>query len=185
MDNYKKLRIISIILILFVILFSGTYAWYTWNSTTNTTVDFTINSSIQISVNDGTNITGKELYPVTDYTDETYAITKVITSQLLNSSTNSTFNLNLNIVTLSDNLKVSSFKWKLLKNNTSVSSGNFSGKSAGDTISLVTNQTASTTIDTYKLYIYLDGSVDNDISMTNGTYNFKITASGENATLSS
>lgn len=185
MDKYKKLRITSIVLTLIVIVSSTTYAWYSWNSTTNTTVDFVINSSIQISVNAGTNITGKTLYPVTDYTDETYAITKVITSQLLNNSTNSTFNLKLNVVSLSDNLKVSSFKWKLLKNNTSVSSGNFYGKSAGNTIDLITNQTASTTKDTYKLYIYLDGSVDNDISMTNGTYNFKIIASGENATLSS
>ena len=182
--NKKDFKVLIIFITLIFILAGGTFAWYSWNAT-DIGVDFVINSNIRIAVDGGVDITGKELYPTLDYTDTNYAITKTIKSWLLdpNDANNSTFNLKLNVMGISDNLKSSSFRWRIHKNGELKASGNFASVSTGASIPLISNQIASTTKDTYILYIYIDGSVDNDPSIANGTYNFRLVAEGANATL--
>ena len=182
--NKKDFKVLIIFITLIFILAGGTFAWYSWNAT-DIGVDFVINSNIRIAVDGGVDITGKELYPTLDYTDTNYAITKTIKSWLLdpNDANNSTFNLKLNVMGISDNLKNSSFRWRIHKNGELKASGNFASVSTGASINLITNQIATTSKDTYILYIYIDGSVDNDPSIANGTYNFRLVAEGANATL--
>ena len=182
--NKKDFKVLIIFITLIFILAGGTFAWYTWNAT-DIGVDFVINSNIRIAVDGGVDITGKELYPTLDYTDTNYAITKTIKSWLLdpNDANNSTFNLKLNVMGISDNLKSSSFRWRIHKNGELKASGNFASVSTGASITLISNQIATTSKDIYTLYIYIDGSVDNDPSIANGTYNFRLVAEGANATL--
>ncbi len=182
--NKKDFKVLIIFITLIFILAGGTFAWYSWNAT-DIGVDFVINSNIRIAVDGGVDITGKELYPTLDYTDTNYAITKTIKSWLLdpNDANNSTFNLKLNVMGISDNLKSSSFRWRIHKNGELKASGNFASVSTGASISLITNQIATTSKDIYTLYIYIDGSVDNDPSMAGGTYNFRLVAEGANASL--
>ena len=182
--NKKDFKVLIIFITLIFILAGGTFAWYTWNAT-DIGVDFVINSNIRIAVDGGVDITGKELYPTLDYTDTNYAITKTIKSWLLdpNDANNSTFNLKLNVMGISDNLKNSSFRWRIHKNGELKASGNFASVSTGASISLITNQIATTSKDIYTLYIYIDGGVDNAVTMGNGTYNFRLVAEGANATL--
>ena len=182
--NKKDFKVLIIFITLIFILAGGTFAWYSWNAS-DIGVDFVINSNIRIAVDGGVDITGKELYPTLDYTDTNYAITKTIKSWLLdpNDANNSTFNLKLNVMGISDNLKSSSFRWRIHKNGELKASGNFASVSTGASITLISNQIATTSKDTYILYIYIDGSVDNDPSIANGTYNFRLVAEGANATL--
>ena len=182
--NKKDFKVLIIFITLIFILAGGTFAWYSWNAT-DIGVDFVINSNIRIAVDGGVDITGKELYPTLDYTDTNYAITKTIKSWLLdpNDANNSTFNLKLNVMGISDNLKSSSFRWRIHKNGELKASGNFASVSTGASINLITNQIATTSKDIYTLYIYIDGSVDNAVTMGNGTYNFRLVAEGANASL--
>ena len=46
-----------------------------------------------------------------------------------------------------------------------IASGNFSNKEQGNTITLLSNQILNTSKDTYTLYIYIDGNVDNPSTM--------------------
>ena len=180
----KNIKILITFITLIFLLAGGTFAWYSWNAS-DIGVDFVINSNIRIAVDGGVDITGKELYPTLDYTDTNYAITKTIKSWLLdpNDANNSTFNLKLNVMGISDNLKNSSFRWRIHKNGELKASGNFASVSTGASINLITNQIATTSKDIYTLYIYIDGSVDNDPSMAGGTYNFRLVAEGANAEL--
>ena len=182
--RHKNIKILITFITLIFLLAGGTFAWYSWNAS-DIGVDFVINSNIRIAVDGGVDITGKELYPTIDYTDTNYAITKTIKSWLLdpNDANNSTFNLKLNVMGISDNLKNSSFRWRIHKNGELKASGNFASVSTGASINLITNQIATTSKDIYTLYIYIDGSVDNDPSMAGGTYNFRLVAEGANATL--
>ena len=182
--RHKNIKILITFITLIFLLAGGTFAWYSWNAS-DIGVDFVINSNIRIAVDGGVDITGKELYPTLDYTDTNYAITKTIKSWLLdpNDANNSTFNLKLNVMGISDNLKNSSFRWRIHKNGELKASGNFASVSTGASINLITNQIATTSKDIYTLYIYIDGSVDNDPSMAGGTYNFRLVAEGANAEL--
>ena len=182
--RHKNIKILITFITLIFLLAGGTFAWYSWNAS-DIGVDFVINSNIRIAVDGGVDITGKELYPTLDYTDTNYAITKTIKSWLLdpNDANNSTFNLKLNVMGISDNLKNSSFRWRVHKNGELKASGNFASVSTGASINLITNQIATTSKDIYTLYIYIDGSVDNDPSMAGGTYNFRLVAEGANAEL--
>ena len=182
--RHKNIKILITFITLIFLLAGGTFAWYSWNAS-DIGVDFVINSNIRIAVEGGVDITGKELYPTLDYTDTNYAITKTIKSWLLdpNDANNSTFNLKLNVMGISDNLKNSSFRWRIHKNGELKASGNFASVSTGASINLITNQIATTSKDIYTLYIYIDGSVDNDPSMAGGTYNFRLVAEGANAEL--
>ena len=62
-----------------------------------------------------------------------------------------------------------------------IASGNFSNKKEGDTITLLSNQILNTSKDTYTLYIYIDGNVDNPGTMAGKNFLFKLWGSGEGA----
>ena len=50
-----------------------------------------------------------------------------------------------------------------------------------DTITLLSNQILNTSKDTYTLYIYIDGNVDNPSTMAGKNFLFKLWGSGEGA----
>ena len=94
-----------------------------------------------------------------------------------------TMNLYLELTTFPTELAESSFVYELYKNSETmaIASGNFSNKKEGDTITLLSNQILNTSKDTYTLYIYIDGNVDNPGTMAGKNFLFKLWGSGEGA----
>ena len=84
-----------------------------------------------------------------------------------------------NILSLKNGIEYS----ELYKNSETmaIASGNFANKKEGDTITLLSNQILNTSKDTYTLYIYIDGNVDNPSTMAGKNFLFKLWGSGEGA----
>ena len=169
-----KKRIIIIISLLIVLSLGTTYAWFSWNSSNNN-VSFTI-EGVNIIYNGGNDITGIKLIPVTTKekgVNDNTAIYKEIT---VSANKEVNFNLYLDVETLGNGLKDETFVWEIYKGNTLINNGNFKNINVGDTINLMLHEKTSTTTQTYKLYIYIDGSVDNEVTLDNQAYSFKLHA---------
>ena len=169
----KKFIIIGILLI--TITLGITYAWWRWNSSSNTDVTFTIDG-VTVTYEAGNDITGIKLIPVSTkekgVTDNT-AISKDIT---VSASKTLYFDLNMNLEVFNAGLKHQSLKWEIYTGNTLVNSGNFGSSVEGDTIQLLKNREVGTTSTTYKLYIWIDGNQDNPTAMMNQNYKFVLNA---------
>lgn len=173
----KKIIVISLLALVVV---SGTFAWYSWTSTTNTNVTVTIEGNMEVTYNGGPDIIDKELIPVASKTNSEKAIQKEITAKT-NSGT-AGLELFLDLKVLPNGLKHNSFKYELYNSTTStlISKGTFASYSQGDTISLTpTAQSITTTQTTYILYIWLDGTMDNPTSVLDQDYHFELYATGD------
>ena len=152
-----------------------TFAWFTWNSTTNTDVSVTI-EGINITYEDGQDITGINLIPVSSKekgeADGT-AIAKEIT---VSSNMNAYLDLNMSLDILPDGLKDASFKWEFYKGADLLLSGNFSTSNQSDVINLLSKELVTSTETTYKLYIWIDGNMSNPNTMQNQTFKFMLNA---------
>lgn len=173
-----KLYILIIIATL-ILLLGGTFAWYVWTSTTNATINLEV-CTPTITFAGGDTINGTNIIPVTSKDN---GLKKNITASISKSCSKSvTMNLSLELTTLPTALANSTFVYELYKNSTTkVTSGNFSGKAQGNTITLLSGATVTTTTDTYTLYIYIDGTKDNSTDMAGKSFTFKLSGSGSNA----
>ena len=173
MNIYKKnTLVLFIILIMIVVVGVGSYALLLWSSPNNTELTLKIGELAGVYFDTGNNINVSNLGPIFDYNkdgEETYfTITNYITTDLLVSA-------NLEVNSISDNLKEESFKWVILSsenkvNFTKVNEGDFSSVSSGDSINLLPNETIlKGSSKKYKLVIYIDGNVENPISMQDGS----------------
>lgn len=180
----EKHKIVGMIIgiLAFVALIAGlTYAWYTWQSTNNTNVSFTV-GGVDITFDAGSDITSSKLKPVSSKevgVSKGYAIEKTITAS---STMTSYLNLYLTLDTLPDELKEESFIWEMYKGNELVSQGNFKNYNQGDKITVASNQKITSTITTYKLYIWIDGNQSNPETMQNQTFNFTLNADATDQT---
>ena len=114
----KKSFIIGIILLL-VIMVGSTYAFYKWNSSDNMDVDVKIEGAT-VTFNGGDDIIGT-LIPVSKKEEGIKKDIKVKAS-----AEGATFNLYMNLTTMTDRLKEESFKYEVYYNDSSlVKSGNF------------------------------------------------------------
>ncbi len=175
----KKHKVIGIIIgvAAFIALIVGvTYAWYTWQSTNNTNVTFTV-GGVDITFDTGNDITSSKLRPVSTKevgVEKGYAIEKTITAS---SSVIAYLNLYLTLETLPDGLKNESFKWELYKDASLVNSGNFKNNNQGEKITIASNQEITSSTSTYKLYIWIDGAnYANPETMQNQTFKFVLNA---------
>ena len=189
MKNNKGL-IIGIIGLI-IVMISGTYAYYRWNSTSN------INVSVKISGNTvtfvgGSNVTGT-LTPV-DGKEE--GIKKDITVKA--NEAGSTMSLYMDLTTMPNELKEESFIYELYYNDsTLVKKGNFKAYNASSnasgityassgvtTLTLFTDRNVNTTTDKYTLYLWFNGKdFTNPDTMQNKMLSFDLYATGKNATL--
>ena len=91
-------------------------------------------------------------------------------------------NLYLSLDLLPTALQENTFVYELYNgNNERISSGNFSDKREGDTITLAENEIVTSNVSIYTLYIYIDGNRDNPITMTNQNFRFNIYGEGTGA----
>ena len=178
LKKYKLYIIIGVsILILSV---GGTLAYYIWSSNTNAIVNTEV-CTPTVTFAGGSTINGVDMIPVLTKEEGTIKDIEVKKNSTCNRDV--TMNLYLELTTFPTELSDSSFKYELYKNSstTSIASGNFANKKEGDTITLLSNQILNTSKDTYTLYIYIDGNVDNPGTMAGKNFLFKLWGSGEGA----
>ena len=170
----NKKIIIGIVITLFLAI-GLTYAWWTWNSTTNTDVSLTIDG-ININYEAGSDITNIKLLPVTSKekgVEDNIAIKKDIT---VSSNTNVYMDLNMSLELFPDGLKHESLKWEIYKDNNLVNSGNLGSSNQGDVVKLLSSEKVTTVESIYTLYIWIDGNVDNPDTMQNQNFKFVLNA---------
>ena len=172
MDKKKYLKIALIFICIISITLIGTYALKLWSSTDNTELTFRIGEYQTDSMicKTSEDITVSNIGPVFDYMKDGEVIPFTV---LASSSNEEKLFINFNISNITDNLKEKSFKYILLSstdkvNYNEVIKGNFLNINSNDTLELISNYTINKTT-YYKLIIYIDGNMENPISMQNGS----------------
>ena len=178
MNKYKLYMILGIIVL--VLSVGSSFAYYIWKSTSNALVSLNV-CTPTITFAGGSTINGVDMIPVLTKEDGTIKEIEVKKNSTCNRDV--TMNLYLELTTFPTELSDSSFKYELYKNSETmaIASGNFSNKEQGNTITLLSNQILNTSKDTYTLYIYIDGNVDNPGTMAGKNFLFKLWGSGEGA----
>ena len=178
MNKYKLYMIIGISSL--VLSIGTTFAYYIWKSSTNAIVNLNI-CTPTITFAGGSTINGVDIVPVLTKEEGTIKDIEVKKNSTCNRDV--TMNLYLELTTFPTELAESSFVYELYKNSETmaIASGNFANKKEGDTITLLSNQILNTSKDTYTLYIYIDGNVDNPSTMAGKNFLFKLWGSGEGA----
>ena len=178
MNKYKLYMILGIIVL--VLSVSSSFAYYVWKSTSNAVVSLNV-CTPTVTFAGGSTINGVDMIPVLTKEEGTIKDIEVKKNSTCNRDV--TMNLYLELTTFPTELSDSSFKYELYKNSETmaIASGNFSNKEQGNTITLLSNQILNTSKDTYTLYIYIDGNVDNPSTMAGKNFLFKLWGSGEGA----
>ena len=178
MNKYKLYMILGIIVL--VLSVGSSFAYYIWKSTSNALVSLNV-CTPTITFAGGSTINGVDMIPVLTKEEGTIKDLEVKKNSTCNRDV--TMNLYLELTTFPTELAESSFVYELYKNSETmaIASGNFSNKKEGDTITLLSNQILNTSKDTYTLYIYIDGNVDNPGTMAGKNFLFKLWGSGEGA----
>ena len=178
MNKYKLYMILGIIVL--VLSVGSSFAYYVWKSSTNALVSLNV-CTPTITFAGGSTINGTDMIPVLTKEEGTIKDIEVKKNSTCNRDV--TMNLYLELTTFPTELAESSFVYELYKNSETmaIASGNFSNKEQGNTITLLSNQILNTSKDTYTLYIYIDGNVDNPSTMAGKNFLFKLWGSGEGA----
>ena len=176
MNKYKLYMIFGIVLLGLSI--TGSLAYYIWSSTTTS-----ISGNLclpEIYFTGGATINSK-LKPVSSKEEGLIKEIEVNLHKTCNNDT-AVMNLYLSLDLLPTALQENTFVYELYNgNNERISSGNFSDKREGDTITLAENEIVTSNVSIYTLYIYIDGNRDNPISMTNQNFRFNIYGEGTGA----
>ena len=172
MNKKKYFNIALIFICIISITLIGTYALKLWSSTNNTELTFRIGeySTSGITCKTSEDITVSNIGPIFDYNVDGEIIPFTVVA---GSSNEEKLYINFNIENITSNLKEESFKYILLSstdktNYNEVVSGNFLNVNSNDTIELISNYVITKTT-YYKLIIYIDGNMENPISMQNGS----------------
>lgn len=168
--NKKYFIVILIIVLMALVVVAGTYAWFTWQSTENTTLTMTIGEIASVTFDGGPDINTSSLAPVFYYNEG-----EVTNISITNKATSSvTFNIGLSVTSISNELKSSSFKYVLVDaSNNQLATGNLMNASNNNTLDIYSG-TLPSGVSTYKFYIYIDANMENSLDMMN-YHNFKAT----------
>ena len=176
MNKYKLYMIFGIVLLGLSI--TGSLAYYIWSSSTTS-----ISGNLclpEIYFTGGATINSK-LKPVSSKEEGLIKEVEVNLHKTCNNDT-AVMNLYLSLDLLPTALQENTFVYELYNgNNERISSGNFSDKKQGDTITLAENEIVTSDVSIYTLYIYIDGNRDNPITMTNQNFRFNIYGEGTGA----
>ena len=176
MNKYKLYMILGIILL--VLSITGSLAYYVWSSSTTSIAGNLCLPEIYFT--GGATINGK-LKPVSSKEEGLIKEIEVNLHKTCNNDT-AVMNLYLSLDLLPTTLQENTFVYELYNgNNERISSGNFSDKKQGDTITLASNEIVTSDVSIYTLYIYIDGNRDNPITMSNNSFRFNIYGEGTGA----
>ena len=176
MNKYKLYMIVGIVLL--VLSIAGSLAYYVWSSSTTSIAGNLCLPEIYFT--GGATINGK-LKPVSSKEEGLIKEIEVNLHKTCNNDT-AVMNLYLSLDLLPTTLQENTFVYELYNgNNERISSGNFSDKKQGDTITLASNEIVTSDVSIYTLYIYIDGNRDNPITMSNNNFRFNIYGEGTGA----
>ena len=176
MNKYKLYMIVGIVLL--VLSIAGSLAYYVWSSSTTSIAGNLCLPEIYFT--GGATINGK-LKPVSSKEEGLIKEIEVNLHKTCNNDT-AVMNLYLSLDLLPTALQENTFVYELYNgNNERISSGNFSDKKQGDTITLASNEIVTSDVSIYTLYIYIDGNRDNPITMSNNSFRFNIYGEGTGA----
>ena len=160
----KYLLISLIVLLILLVIATGTYAWFTWRSTSNTSLTMNIGKLTDVTFNSGNDISTSTLAPVYNYTDGEKTTFSINNKDTTGASLD--YNINLNITSIASELKSSDLKYVLLKDNTIVKEGNFSTMVVGAN-TIYSNSILSSGTTNFIFYLYIDGNSENNLNMMN------------------
>ena len=186
----KKFMLFGLIVLVITIAVSSTYAYYVWTTSDNEVTKIVAGVGSATVTFDGGSDINTNLRPVSD---KSKGIVKEI--KVKADTTGLSFNMYLDITSIATELKDVSFRYEFYKGSTKLKEGNFSDTylnsnttdcSTNSTkhITLLTNESISTSNTSYTLYIWIDGAnYVNPSTMMGKEFNFKLHADGERAVL--
>lgn len=178
MKKYKKYIIVGII-VLFLLL-GGSLAWYIWSSTNNALINLEV-CTPEIVFIGGETLNGDKIIPVLDKDEGVKKQVDVYLKKSCIEGQSAVMNLYMTLDLLPDSLKEESFVYEVWKDNTKLASGNFKDKIEGDTINILSNEIITENDSIYLVYVYIDGNVDNPITMSNSSFRFSVYGKGSGA----
>ena len=169
---------LSLIIIIISVAFTISYAYLKANVTGNDTATTTNVTSGTLDITFATSayINNNNLLLISDSDAATKAEQTSFTIDNTKSNISGKYTLSLTELSISDNLKSNDFKWELLKNDSTINSGNFSTAVTANDFNLTSsNQTITPgTTDSYKLRIWLSETTSDQLSLTNGSFSAKV-----------
>ena len=180
-NNRKVIGTIIGLIIFISCAFYFTYAFYQWKSS-NSDVNLTIKDSTEGGeCSNGPNVDVSNIGPVLNVSDGVKANFSVKNK----SSSSISLTLGLQITSISNPLRVESFKYALYQDTTGndtfdystnpILSGNFSKMSVGDNTLSTTLTVDKESTYSFQFIVYIDGNMENDSSMMNSSLSASIT----------
>ena len=160
----RYIQIGILIVLISLVCLMGTYAWFTWASSSNTSVTLSIGNLADVTFTSGPDINVSNLAPVYNYTD---GVSTTFVMKNNNTTNNLNYEIKLDVTSISNELKSESFKYTLLKDNKVVQTGNLKNAVNGKTLTLNTGSLVKSSTSNYKLYFWIDGNIENGSSMMN------------------
>ena len=186
-NKMSKGKEILAILLLTMVIGTGTLAWIVWSSKDNTKMNVTIGDLADVSFKSGNDINISNLSPSFYYDDGALTEFSIRKKKGLAMTLNT--NIYLDITSISDELKNDSFKYVLLSSSdgntyNEVISSSFKDASIGK-LSIVTDSPLTDGKTYYKFYIWIDGNNENNETMQGkslkGTLNVDVSTPPVNA----
>ena len=160
----RYIQIGILIVLMSLVGLMGTYAWFTWKSSSNTNVTLSIGNLADVTFTSGPDINISNLAPVYNYTD---GVSTTFVMKNNSTTNNLNYGIKLDVTSISNELKNESFKYTLLKDNKVVQTGNLKNAVNGKTLTLNTGLLAKGSTSNYKLYFWIDGNMENNSNMMN------------------
>ena len=166
-SKMSKGKEILTILLLTLVIGTGTLAWIVWSSKDNTKMNVTIGELADVSFKTGSDINIGNLSPSFYYDDG--ALTEFTIKKKKGLTTTLNTSLYLDITSIDEELKNDSFKYILLSSSdgntyNEVTNGSFKDASVGK-LSIVTDSPLADNKTYYKFYIWIDGNSENNETM--------------------
>ena len=186
-NKMSKGKEILAILLLTMVIGTGTLAWIVWSSKDNTKMNVTIGDLADVSFKTGNDINISNLSPSFYYDDG--ALTEFSIRKKKGLTTTLNTNIYLDITSISDELKNDNFKYVLLSSSdgntyNEVISSSFKDASVGK-LDIVTDSPLTDGKTYYKFYIWIDGNNENNELMQGkslkGTLNVEVSTPPVNA----
>lgn len=184
MKSGRIYLILSIILIIVLVSIAGTFAYWTWvsSSTDDTSVTFTLTQQFSCSADGGGDITSSDItLAPASCTNSNYAIKrKVVVDTTISDGNPIYLDMWLNVNSIGSGISgTTNFKYALTSGSTSctdgvVNSGNFNGASSGTKKTLLSNVNyTQSSSSTYYLWIWLDAAETNNNTQSK-SFNFSL-----------
>ena len=186
-NKMSKGKEILAILLLTLVIGTGTLAWIVWSSKDNTKMNVTIGDLADVSFKSGNDINISNLSPSFYYDDG--ALTEFSIRKKKGLTTELNTNIYLDITSISDELKNDNFKYVLLSSSdgntyNEVISSSFKDAGVGK-LDIVTDNPLTDGKTYYKFYIWIDGNNENNETMQGkslkGTLNVDVSTPPVNA----